>query len=71
MRNNFFTKQALPLPKGRNLRFARGHAYAASDTSECAPIRASHRNNSVASPNASFVALTAANRATSLVLRYP
>jgi len=69
MRMNFFTKQALPLPTGRILRFARCHANALSATSEPAHIRASPHANLVASSSASPTASLAANPVASLMLR--
>jgi len=71
MSNNFFTKQALPLPRGRILRFARNQPYAVSATSKCPHIRGSRHTNPAASSNASFITSPATNYAAWLMLRHP
>jgi hypothetical protein len=71
MRKNDFTKQALPLPSGRILRFAHRHAYALSAILKDAHSRASHYAKPAASPTASFTASPDANAGASLMLRYP
>jgi len=70
MRNVCITEQALPLPGGRILRFARCHVYALSVTMDYARIHASYRSNLTASPSASLVASHAANSVAFLMLRH-
>ncbi|HLX68418.1 MAG TPA: hypothetical protein VKV04_02215 [Verrucomicrobiae bacterium] len=67
---NLLTGHALPLPKGRILRFARCHTYTVTGANELAHIRASRYANLPASLSASSTASLAANLAGSLTLRY-
>jgi len=71
MKINFLTTHALPLPRGRILRFAHCHANAVSIANQPAHIRASRHANKVASSSASPTASLAANPVASLMLRFP
>jgi hypothetical protein len=70
-RRAYKTKQALPLPRGRILRFARCRANALAVANKSTHIRASRHASKGASSSASSTASLVANHAASLMLRYP